>query len=162
MSQEVRDLRQVVRQALTGRGAHVLTAEALDGLDWTLTGRQVEGLQHTVFQIVGHLVYWQRFSLAWIDGEKPPTPARAADSWPGSAAPTDEAEWIETVAAFRQGLAAFEQRVDSVDLSARRGPKTILEIVQLIASHNSYHIGQIVDLRRSLGSWPPPSGGATW
>ena len=27
--------------------------------------------------------------------------------------------------------------------------------------HNGYHIGQIVILRRALGSWPPRGGGDT-
>ncbi len=48
------------------------------------------------------------------------------------------------------------------DLLADRGGKSVLEILQLIATHNSYHVGQIVSLRRGLGSWPPPRGGLTW
>jgi len=32
----------------------------------------------------------------------------------------------------------------------------------MLANHNSYHLGQIVSLRRLIGAWLPPSGGATW
>ena len=28
--------------------------------------------------------------------------------------------------------------------------------------HNSYHIGQVVILRRALGIWPPRGGGDSW
>ena len=28
--------------------------------------------------------------------------------------------------------------------------------------HNSYHVGQIILLRRLLKAWPPPGGGDTW
>jgi hypothetical protein len=31
-----------------------------------------------------------------------------------------------------------------------------------IRSHNSYHLGQVVLLRRMRGVWPPPGGGLTW
>jgi len=26
----------------------------------------------------------------------------------------------------------------------------------LVADHNAYHLGQLVDLRRALGEWPTP------
>jgi hypothetical protein len=35
-------------------------------------------------------------------------------------------------------------------------------MLQAIASHNSYHAGQVVALRQILAAWPPPSGGLTW
>jgi uncharacterized damage-inducible protein DinB len=35
-------------------------------------------------------------------------------------------------------------------------------MILTIASHNSYHAGQVVFLRRMLGTWPPPSGGFSW
>lgn len=162
MSGNVRDLRQIVDQLVSGRGAHVLTAEVLDGLDWELAGRVVDGLPHTIFEIVGHLVFWQVFSLAWIDGQKPPTPEHAADSWPGPTAPADESAWVDRVTAFADGLTALRRRAEELDLLEARGEKTVLEIVQLLASHNSYHVGQIAQLRQALGAWPPPSGGATW
>jgi len=35
-------------------------------------------------------------------------------------------------------------------------------MLQAIASHTSYHAGQVVLVRQMLGTWPPPSGGVTW
>lgn len=152
----------IVRQALTGRGAHVETLGALDGLDWKLAGERPDGDSHSIFQIVNHLVYWQEFALQWLDGEKPATPEHAADSWPGAEAPASPEEWEATVERFREAHAEYERRCGGCDLYERLGPKTALEIIQLIASHNSYHAGQVAILRRMLGSWPPPAGGATW
>jgi hypothetical protein len=34
--------------------------------------------------------------------------------------------------------------------------------LQTMASHISYHLGEVVLMRRMLGLWPPPSGGYTW
>jgi uncharacterized damage-inducible protein DinB len=39
---------------------------------------------------------------------------------------------------------------------------TCLEMLHLIGSHTSYHVGQVALLRQMLGAWPPPSGGVTW
>jgi len=32
--------------------------------------------------------------------------------------------------------------------------QTILREALVLADHNSYHLAQLVDLRRALGSWP--------
>jgi hypothetical protein len=32
--------------------------------------------------------------------------------------------------------------------------KTILREALLLADHNAYHLGQLVDMRRALGAWP--------
>lgn len=155
-------LRSVVLQSLSGRGAHALVRDAVDGLDWEAAGESAGGGAHTVFQIVNHLVYWHDFALAWIDGGKPVTPEHAAESWPGGEAPETEAAWGDAVRRFLAGLGGLEERARELELFEDRGPKTVLEILQLIASHNSYHVGQIAGLRRALGAWPPPGGGATW
>jgi uncharacterized damage-inducible protein DinB len=149
-------------QAFTGRGAHVLVLDALDGMPWELAGCKPEGAPHSVFEIVNHLVYWQDFSIAWIDGKRLATPEHAAESWPGEVAPEGESQWFERVAEFKRGFAALEERIASLDPFDECGPKTVLEIIQLISSHNSYHIGQISLLRRMVDAWPPPGGGATW
>jgi hypothetical protein len=32
--------------------------------------------------------------------------------------------------------------------------QTILREALILADHNAYHLGQLVDLRRALGAWP--------
>lgn len=162
MTTTSQSLRSVVLQSLSGRGAHVLVRDAVDGLDWQTAGASAGEGTHTIFQIVNHLAYWHEFALAWIDGGKPATPEHAADSWPGGAAPESQAAWRESERRFLASLDDLEARARELELFEDRGPKTVLEILQLIASHNSYHVGQIAGLRRALGAWPPPGGGATW
>ena len=33
--------------------------------------------------------------------------------------------------------------------------QTYLREALLVADHNAYHLGQLVDVRRALGCWPP-------
>ena len=162
MSDDHQALIASLRQALSGRGAHSLTAEVFDGLDWELAGSRPEGAPYSVFELLNHLVYWQEFALGWLDGEKRETPEHAAESWPGEPAPRSEEEWEAAVERFKSGLEEYERRSGEAELFSQLGPKTALEILQLIASHNSYHAGQVAVLRRMLGAWPPPGGGATW
>ncbi len=154
--------RKSLNQALTGRGAHASTEEVFDGLDRKAAGERPDGAPHSVFQLLNHLVYWQDFALRWLDGEKPATPEHDLDSWPGEARPADAAAWEGAVERFKAGLAELERYAAEADLQTSLGPKTTLEILQIVASHNSYHAGQVAALRRALGAWPPPGGGFSW
>ena len=116
MGSESELLREILHQALSGRGAHVLVENALEGLDWHLAGRRPQGAPHSIFQIVNHMIFWQDFSLQWLDGHKPPTPEHAAQSWPGDEGPSSAQEWSETLGRFQQGLAGFNRWVGSEDL----------------------------------------------
>lgn len=156
------ELRDALVRALTGEGAHVGAPKALDGLDWRLAGARPAGSPHGVFQIVNHLVFWHDHALAWLAGEKPATPAHDADSWPGPPAPASAEEWQEAAARFAGGLERLCRHAREDDLFARRGPKSVLYVLQISAAHDGYHLGQVVLLRQQLGAWPPPSGGFTW
>lgn len=155
-------VRKAIRQALSGRSAHVEVEPALEGLDWEAAGSRPAEAEHSVFQLLNHMIYWQDFALAWLAGNEPPTPKHAAQSWPGAEAPADAGEWEEALGRFGKGLEEINRHAQEDDLFGQLGSKTALEILHLIATHNSYHIGQVVSLRRGLGSWPPPRGGATW
>ena len=81
------------------------------------------------------------------------------DYWPSSPAPLDAAAWRESVAAFRRDREALKDLAadPSLDLFARiphGSGQTYLRELLLIADHNSYHVGQLVLVRRGLGIWP--------
>lgn len=162
MSESLALVRKTLADALSGRGAHASTAEVFDGVPWQSAGERPEGARHSLFQVVNHLVYWQEFALRWLDGEKPEIPEHDADSWPGETAPAAPDDWQRSVDRFKAGLAELERRAGESDLIVQLGPKTALEILQVVAAHNSYHAGQAAALRRALGAWPPPGGGLTW
>jgi len=151
----------MARRALTGEDAHVETSTVFDGLDWTAGGVLAPGAPHTLFQLLNHMIYWQDWVLAWLDGESPATPDHASDGWPGSHAPSTPADWTHAVQHFRDGLRRLEAHTRARS-TKRRGRKTPLEMLATIAAHNSYHAGQVAFLRQMEGHWPPPSGGLTW
>jgi uncharacterized damage-inducible protein DinB len=155
-------LEKMVGHALSGKGAHVEAENVFAGLDWKVTGTRPEGVPHSLFQLLSHMIYWQDWAVRWLDGENPPIPKHASGSWPGSPGPASAGEWKRTVQDFRKGLAALDRRSRSADRFAKPGKKSPLEMLQTIASHNSYHLGQAVIVRQMLAAWPPPSGGLTW
>jgi hypothetical protein len=73
--------------------------------------------------------------------------------------PPDEAAWSKSVADFERDLQEMIQLVQNpkTNLYAKiphGEDQTILREALVLADHNSYHLGQLVDLRRALGAWP--------
>jgi uncharacterized damage-inducible protein DinB len=155
-------LHDIVGRALSGEGAHAGTANAVDGLEWKIAAMQPSGAPHSIYQLLAHVSYWQNWVLQWLDGKDPAIPRHAAGSWPRDAGPGSRKEWARAVREFRMGLDQLEKRGREVDLLGTIGKTSRLRMLHTIASHNSYHIGQIVLMRQLLGKWPPRSGGLTW
>ncbi len=162
MSGNRKSLEKTIGNALSGKGSHVATKSLFAGLGWKAAGARPEGVPHSIFQLLNHLSYWQDWGVKWLDGEDPPVPKHAAGGWPGSPSPTSSQEWQRAVRAFRSGLVKLERQSREADLLATRGKHNRLGMLQSLASHNSYHIGQVALLRQMLGAWPPPSGGLTY
>ena len=153
---------KIIGSALSGKGAHVLANQVFEGLGWKPAGTRLEGAPHTIFQLLNHIAYWQEWVVKWLDGKPPAIPKHASGSWPGEAAPTSSREWKAAVRRFKKGLEDLTRRSHSAEIESKRRGKSPLEMLLTIASHNSYHLGQVVQLRQMLDAWPPPSGGLTW
>jgi len=153
---------KTVRQALAGKGGHIDVRNIFDGLDFQLAGKRPKRAAHSVFQLLNHLNFWQDWVVEWLQGNKPKVPEHAAGGWPGSAGPASQQEWEESVQRFCTTLNKLCRLARPSDLLSKQGKTTRLEMLHNIASHNSYHAGQVVLVRQMLGAWPPPSGGVTW
>lgn len=162
MSDERRAINEALQHALSGQGSHVATVTVFDGLDWKAAGARPRNAPHSVYQLLWHMAYWQEWGLKWLDGKRPTVPKHASGSWPDDPAPPGRQAWTSEVRRFRAGLKRLEKHAGDVDRLPKRGKLTGLGVVQSIASHNSYHAGEVALLRQMLGSWPPPSGGVTW
>jgi hypothetical protein len=155
-------LEKTVSLALSGKGSHVEAQNIFAGLDWKVAGKRPEGAPHSVFQLLNHIIYWQDWVVKWSDRKKPPIPKHASGSWPGQPSPASSKDWNRAVKNFQRGLAALERRCHKADVVVKKREKSPPEMIHTLASHNSYHLGQVVLLRQMLGAWPPPAGGLTW
>lgn len=146
---------------LDGTGAHALSLGCVEALDEDRAATRMEGWPHSCHDILLHIVYWQDLFLARLQHMPAPFPATAAEGWPEAG----RNRWSDTVGRFSRGLDGAKGLARSADLSATvpewRGIP-VAEGISILAQHNSYHLGQIVLLRRVLGAWPPPAGGDTW
>ena len=159
--------RDTLRELLYGVNSHTHLLQALEGLDPRVVGSEVEGSPHTIFQLLQHMIYWQDIALARMRSVDLPFPETAAEGWSFPQGPEDESDWEGAVASLAEGLRAMEALIvdESYDLDRQlgaRGDRTGRGEVLMVQGHNSYHLGQIVQLRVQLRAWPPPKGGDTW
>jgi uncharacterized damage-inducible protein DinB len=152
---------QVMREALidllTKGNAHVTLDKALEGLKPELRAkRPAEGI-HSVWEELEHMRIAQEDILRYTLDQGSVSPEWPQGYWPGSAAP-DDAAWEASRRGFRADLDAVCALVRDTarDLTSRlpQGQgRTYLRQVLLVADHNAYHLGQIVQARKLLGAW---------
>jgi uncharacterized damage-inducible protein DinB len=107
---------------------------------------------HSVGMIAYHLLFWNTNALAKFNGQKAvPVPADNSETFNDF----DAAKWAETVHKLDAVLTAWEQAVAAAD-DAKVAANA--ETIAHIATHNAYHTGQIVLLRKLQGSWDPANG----
>ena len=151
-------LREHLVNLLRGRGAHVDFEKAIDGLPVGVRGARAPELPFTPWRLLEHMRIAQWDILEFSRDAKHVSPAWPGGYWPSGDAPADVAAWDKSVAAFRRDLAEMEALVrnPATNLFARipHGTgQTILREALLVADHNSYHLGQLIVLRRLLGAW---------
>ena len=81
------------------------------------------------------------------------------DYWPGSPEPPSKTAWDECLATIRADAKSFADfAVKNVATLTEKIPhgtgQTYLRTVLVAVDHASYHVGQIVAVRRLLGAWP--------
>jgi len=152
-------LREQLVSLLKGGGAHVHFMDAIEGFPEAKRGAFVEGLRHTGWQLMEHVRIAQWDILEFTRDAKHVSPGFPEGYWPKTPLPPDDAAWEKSVQAFQHDLQEMIKLVKSpkIDLCAaipHGDGQTILRQALLLADHNAYHLGQLVDLRRALGAWP--------
>ncbi|MGI2328932.1 DinB family protein [Planococcus sp. YIM B11945] len=155
---------QLFLKGFHGKGVHVDTSTVFDGLDWQKAGEKPENCPHSVWETLFHMNYWQDFMLSYLKGKTPKSPEHASESWPDSPAPASEEEWQSAIVHFLDGLKEGEHEAakDLLEQGFGGPERTRADCLLSIMLHNTYHAGQAVFARRTIGAWPPPSGGDTW
>jgi len=107
---------------------------------------------HSIGQLAYHLVFWNSQVLAKFKGE---TPAKFSGNNDETFTAFDAKKWNETVQQLDKVLTDLESFVESADeATLQKNASTIAHI----GTHNAYHIGQIIYIRRLQGSWNPENG----
>ena len=151
-------LREHVVYLLNGGGAHARFDDAVKNMPEKLRGVKPEGLPHSAWMQLEHLRLAQWDILEFSRNSKHRSPEWPKGYWPKTEAPPSAAAWNKSIRQFRKDLKAMQDLVANpkTNLYARipwGDGQTILREALLMADHNAYHVGQLIEIRRLLGDW---------
>ncbi len=125
---------------------------AVDGLTAEQASWRDSSGNHSVGQLTYHLLFWNKRELSKFSG-------KPEEKFSGNNDDTfnnfDPKKWNDTVKQLDQVMADLEKFVETADDATLQ--KYAPEIAR-IGTHNAYHIGEIVFVRKEQGSWNPEKG----
>jgi uncharacterized damage-inducible protein DinB len=147
-------LREHLLALLNGGDAHQDFDSAVADVPAAARGKRPAGAPHSPWELLEHMRIAQSDILEYSRDASHVSPEFPKGYWPASPEPPGETAWDENVAKFRADRAALSALVndESVDLFDKipHGTATLLAQLLLVADHNTYHLGQLVLVRRML------------
>jgi hypothetical protein len=149
-------LRRRLISAMAGSESHIDFDSAVSDFPAVLAGEKPAGAPHSAWELVEHLRIAQRdileFSRDAADYKELKWPD---DYWPESSSPPDDEAWNKSIESFQADQRELETMVSDPhrDLfkpfTDGKG-QTLAREALLLANHNSYHLGQLMFLKRML------------
>ncbi len=151
-------LRDHLVRLLAWQDAHGTFEAAVGGMPPSYRERVPPSLPYSPWQLLEHLRITQHDILDFCRNPNYTELHWPDDYWPRSAAPPSDSAWDDSVRGFLEDRAALQALATdrSVDLLAaipHGDGQTYLREILLAADHTSYHVGQLIIVRRLLGIW---------
>jgi len=158
MPTEDKALRDHLLELLRGGSAHVDLATVLDDFPQKLAGTKASHVPYSAWQLLEHIRFTVNDLLVFSTDPKYVAPNWPDGYWPAKDAAPKPGEWEESVKALKADLAAFEGMVEDPKSNLFAtipwgDGQTLLREVLLASDHTSYHLGELVLMRRELGAW---------
>lgn len=125
---------------------------AIDGLTPEQAAWKDSTGNHSIVQLVNHIIFWDLDQLAKFKGEKQP-------AFNGDNTTTftglDKGAWEASVKRVDSVLTAWEVAIQAAPESKLQ---KFYNTIAHIGTHNAYHTGQIIYIRKMRGNWNPDKG----
>ena len=151
-------LREHLVSLLKGGNAHIDFEPAIRGIPAERRGKRPKGVPYSPWELLEHMRIAQWDILEFSRDANHKSPEWPSGYWPKTHVPPNAGAWSKSVKQFRENLNEMCALVEDpkTDLFApipHGEGQTILRETLLVADHNSYHLGQLVLVRRLLGVW---------
>jgi uncharacterized damage-inducible protein DinB len=151
-------LRDQLVESLQKGNAHVDLFSALKDFPEALYGKKPPGAPHSAWQLLEHIRFTLNDLLMFSTNPDYVAPKWPAAYWPKKDSPENSQAWKTSIKALRADLAALEKLIRNPE-SNLYAPipwgdgQTLLREALLAIDHTSYHLGQLVMLRKQMGEW---------
>lgn len=152
-------LREQLAALLKGNQAHATFSDAVAHFPANRIGDRSAGSPYSAWQLAEHIRITLHDLLEFVTNSEYVELEWPGQYWPPNALPGKGESWDATVKAVHADLKSFEALVHSPDSNLYaaipwgKNGETLLREVLLAADHTSYHVGELVLLRRVLGVW---------
>jgi hypothetical protein len=151
-------LREELVKLLRGGEAYVKPETALAGVSHNIRSVRPAANVHSVWEELEHLRLAQEDILRYAIDASWKSPEFPDGYWPPENQIATDEMWEASVNGFFSDLEEVVTLVQDVrvDLTAKFSHgewRTYLRQVLVVAAHNGYHLGQIVQARKLLGDW---------
>jgi len=151
-------LREQLIELLRGGDTHIKADAALADVSPQFRNVRPAANAHSIWEELEHLRIAQEDILRYTIDASWNSPEFPGGFWPGKAESVTDEMWKASVDGF---FADVEEAITFVqdamlDLTAaipHGEGRTYLRDVLIVADHNAYHLGQIVQARKLLGDW---------
>lgn len=114
----------------------------------------LKGAPKTTWQILKHLIAWQKYQLEMLKGCIQ-LDIDEQDTWITEGHPANQAELENAVAVFYSLIDEVKAEIKAFD-TENSNLNTKLTIIQELSIHLSFHVGEVVLMRRMAGTYPMP------
>ncbi len=154
-TKETEALRSQLVAAISGRESHIDFDSAVKDFPVNARGTKPAGVPHTAWQLLEHMRIAQHDILEFSRNSKHKSPKWPEGYWPETEAPPGKKAWEESVAGFQNDALELSKLVadpqqDLFKPFEHGDGQTLLREALLVATHNSYHLGQLVFLKKSV------------
>jgi hypothetical protein len=152
-------LREQLVALLKGGQAHATLVDAVAQFPADRISERPQDLPYSAWQLVEHIRITLHDLLEFATNSDYVELEWPSGYWPKNAAPGKGESWDATVKAIQADTKSFEALVHSPDgnlyatIPWGKNGETLLREVLLAADHTSYHVGELILLRRMLGIW---------
>ena len=148
-------MRPLLLDAMSGGHAHVEFESAVKDFPPETRGMKPAGAPHTAWQLLEHMRIAQNDILEFSRNPKHKSPEWPEGYWPATDAPPDAKAWDHSIRSFQKDAREMrdwieDEKQDLLKSFEHGQGQTLLREALLIANHNSYHLGQLVFLKKAL------------
>jgi len=125
---------------------------AIEGLTPEQANWKEKGADHSIAELTTHIIFWNQDQLSkFLNQPQPKFSGNNNETFSS----VDKDSWASTVKKADSVLINWENAIEAAD---EKKLEAWYEIIGHISTHNAYHTGQIVYIRKVQGSWNPAKG----
>ena len=146
-------IKHSLSNSLRGTLSHINPVKAISELDIDIAKTRLTEDTHSIWELLFHTIFWQDIFIENIKGNDPKWEDEG--SWPTEEYMQKDENFVKLKNRFKEGVEELERLMKTHDLeeklkNTRDEPRLQLFIVAI--THNSYHTGQIMFLKKILNA----------